>query len=168
MHASIPEETVARQLHHTDPVVTFTTERHASRAETQVIQATWLAIGRAMFGGFFVFNGINHFMKLSMMTGYAAVKGVPFPEAAIAGTGALLLLGGISIILGVWPRIGAALIMLFLLGVTPVMHDFWRATDMSSRMNDFGNFTKNVALFGGACLVMALPVPWPASLGGGR
>jgi putative oxidoreductase len=107
-------------------------------------------------------------MKFPMMAGFAAGKGVPYPEAAIAGTGALLVVGGISVILGAWPRIGAALIMLFLVGVTPVMHDFWNAADMASRMNDFGHFAKNVALFGGACFVMALPVPWPASLHAGR
>lgn len=160
---------MARQLgHHADPTFTYSAARHVSGAEAQAIQATWLAIGRAIFGGFFVFSGINHFMKLSMMTGYAAAKGVPYPEAAIAGTGALLLIGGISVIVGAWPRIGAALIMLFLVGVTPVIHDFWNAPDMPSRMNEFANFTKNVALLGGACFVMALPVPWPASLGDGR
>jgi uncharacterized membrane protein YphA (DoxX/SURF4 family) len=63
-----------------------------------------------------------------------------------------------------WPRIGAAFIMLFLLGVTPMMHDFWNVADPQARMGEFVNFGKNVALFGGACFAMALPAPWPGSV----
>jgi len=37
----------------------------------------WLAIGRAIFGGHFVWSGINHFMQTTMMAGYAASKGMP-------------------------------------------------------------------------------------------
>ena len=47
---------------------------------------------------------------------------------------------------------------------SPMMHDFWNATDVASRMIEFGNFTKNVALFGGACFVMAVAGPWPGSV----
>lgn len=79
-------------------------------------------------------------------------------------SGLLLVLGGVSLILGVWPRAGALLVMLFLLGVTPVMHDFWNATNPDARMADFGNFTKNIGLFGGACFAYAVPAPWPASV----
>jgi putative oxidoreductase len=128
------------------------------------VNTGWFAVGRAIFGGFFVFSGINHFMNASMMAGYVASKGVPAPQLAVLATGLLLLLGGISVIVGAWPRVGAAMIMLFLVGVTPVMHAFWNATDATARMNDFGNFAKNVALFGGACIAMALPEPWPASV----
>jgi uncharacterized membrane protein YphA (DoxX/SURF4 family) len=161
---------MARQLgQHTEPIFSYPTHRQSAElVQIHAIHTAWLAVGRAIFGGFFVFNGIHHFMELSTMAGFAASKGVPFPELAIAGTGALLILGGTSVILGAWPRVGASLIMLFLVGVTPVMHDFWHYADMSARMNEFGHFTKNVALFGGACFVMALPVPWPASLHGGR
>jgi len=161
---------MARHLgHHADPVFSYSSHHGAAGLiETHASHAAWLAVGRAIFGGFFVFSGIHHFMELSSLAGYAASKGVPFPDLAIAGSGALIILGGISVIVGAWPRIGAALIMLFLAGVTPVMHDFWHDADMAARMNDFANFTKNVALFGGACFVMALPDQWPASLHSGR
>jgi putative oxidoreductase len=125
--------------------------------------AGWLAAGRAIFGGYFVYAGINHFMNLSAMAGFTASKGVPFPEAAVAGTGLLLVLGGASLITGILPRVGAAMIMVFLAGVTPVMHDFWNAPPQQY-MAEMGNFMKNVALFGGACFAMALPAPWPFSV----
>ena len=51
-------------------------------------------IGRIMAGGFFLMNGINHFTKLGMMSGYAKSNGTPVPGLAVGGTGVLLLLGG--------------------------------------------------------------------------
>jgi len=70
----------------------------------------------------------------------------------------------LCVTLGVWPRLGAALIMLFLVCVTPVMHDFWNEADAGARMAQFANFMKNVALFAAACVLMAVAEPWPASV----
>src|ERR1051325_1303399 len=125
------------------------------------VHAEWLAVGRALFGGFFLFNGIHHFMDVQMLSSFAASKGVPAPEMAIMGTGALLVLGGLSMLLGLWPRLGALMIAVFLIGVTPVMHNFWADPDAQMRMNDMANFLKNAALLGAVCIVAALPTPWP-------
>jgi uncharacterized membrane protein YphA (DoxX/SURF4 family) len=138
--------------------------RRDGRVGLRIDHASWAAIGRAIFGGYFLWNGIHHFMQAGMLAGYAASKGVPFPEFAVIASGSLILIGGLSLILGVYPRIGTLLIMLFLIGVTPVMHDFWNATDPAARANDFGNFLRNIGLFGGACFALALPEPWAGSL----
>ena len=82
-------------------------------------------IGRVVFGGFFLYNGVNHFRKLKTMAPYAASKDVPLPEAAVAVTGGAMVLGGASILLGLKPKWGAAAMATFLAGVSPVMHDFW-------------------------------------------
>src|SRR5262249_39627963 len=37
-------------------------------------------IGRLLFGGFFLYNGIHHLMKGRQMAPYAQSKGVPAPE----------------------------------------------------------------------------------------
>jgi hypothetical protein len=44
------------------------------------------------------------------------------------------------------------------------MHDFWRREDPNQRMNDMINFTKNMALLGGATALMGVEEPWPASV----
>jgi len=85
------------------------------------------------------------------------------PEAAVTVSGALLTLGGASILLGVKPKVGAAAIVGFLAGVSPVTHEFWRVEDPNQRMNDMINFGKNIAL-GGALALMAIEEPWPASV----
>jgi hypothetical protein len=44
------------------------------------------------------------------------------------------------------------------------MHDFWKQEQSEQRMNDMINFTKNMALVGGAMALMAVEEPWPASV----
>ena len=45
-------------------------------------------LGRAMFGGFFLYKGINHFLNEKMMSQYAATKGTAAPDAAVTVSGA--------------------------------------------------------------------------------
>jgi putative oxidoreductase len=126
--------------------------------------AVLLLIGRILYGGFFLISGANHFLKLSAYKPYVASKGVPAPGLAVVGSGLLILLGGLSVLLGCWPNIGLLLIVIFLLGTTPMMHSFWKLTDPMARMNDQINFMKNVALLGAALAMAAISQPWPMSL----
>lgn len=121
-------------------------------------------LGRIIFGGFFLYNGIHHFQERKSMAQYAGAKNVPMAEMAVTGSGALLLAGGASILLGLKPKWGTLAIMAFLAGVTPVMHDFWQAEDQNHRQNEMINFMKNVALLGGALALMGVEEPWPVSV----
>ena len=121
-------------------------------------------LGRLLFGGFCLYNGINHFRNTEMLAQYAGAKGVPKPKAAVRVTGAAMLIGGASILLGIKPKFGAAAVIGFLAGVSPMMHDFWKAEDPQQRMNDQINFFKNMALLGGAVALAGVEEPWPASV----
>ena len=121
-------------------------------------------IGRVIFGGFFLYNGVNHFRKLKMLSQYAAAKDVPQPEAAVALSGAAMVLGGASIVLGLQPKLGAAAILTFLGGVSPVMHDFWTIEEPNQRMSEMVNFTKNMALLGATVALLGMEEPWPLSV----
>ena len=127
------------------------------------MKATFLA-GRILFGGFFLYNGINHFKSRKQLSQYAASKNIPMPDAVVTMSGVLLLFGGTSIMLGVKPKLGAAAIVKFLAGVSPLMHDFWNVEDPNQRMSEMVNFTKNMALLGAAMALGSVPEPWPASL----
>ena len=127
-------------------------------------RAATLGFGRALFGGFFLYNGIQHFVTRRAQADYARSKRVPLADLAVLGSGALILVGGLSLLTGVRPRFGASLIATFLLGVSPKMHNFWAVEDEHQRTDELINFTKNMALLGGACLAAAVPEPWPWSL----
>jgi len=120
--------------------------------------------GRILFGGFFVLSGIRHFQHLAMMAAFTGSKGFPAPKLAVIGSGLLIIAGGLSILLGVRPAWGVALISAFLIPVTFVMHQYWKHTDPMMRINYQVNFLKNVALLGAAWMLLMIPQPWPLSL----
>ena len=120
--------------------------------------------GRLLFGGYFLYNGINHFKQREMLAQYAGSKGVPMPDVFVTATGAAMVLGGASLVLGVQPKLGVAAIAGFLAGVTPVMHDFWRVEDPNQRMNEMIHFGKNVALLGAALALLGAEEPWAVSV----
>jgi putative oxidoreductase len=121
-------------------------------------------IGRIIFAAFWLMGASNHFTKLNDMSGYAKAKGVPFPKLAVAGTGVLLLLGGASVLLGVCPTVGIILLIVFMLGTTFLMHNFWVVSDPQMKQADMINFLKNMALVGALLMLLATPQPWPFSL----
>jgi uncharacterized membrane protein YphA (DoxX/SURF4 family) len=80
-------------------------------------------LGRFLFALIFVLSGLNNFSRLAM--GYAASQGVPLASLLVPLSGILALAGGLSILLGYHARLGAWLIVLFLVPVTVMMHPFW-------------------------------------------
>lgn len=121
-------------------------------------------IARIVSGIYYIFNGSNHFMRLGMMKGYAASKGVPMPGLAVPLTGLMIILGGLSFITGVQPMIGSLLVILFLVPVAFIMHNFWAVPDEQMKMVEMVNFTKNIALAASAAMFLLIPTPWPLSL----
>jgi putative oxidoreductase len=122
-------------------------------------------LGRLLFGGFFLLAGSRHFTRLAAMAPYAASKGVPFPKAAVLGSGLLAALGGLSILLGLRPKCGILLLAIFLVPTTIAMHNFWADRDPQARQFNEVQFQKNLALLGGALMFLLIPEPWVLSLG---
>ncbi|MFT3839052.1 MAG: DoxX family protein [Myxococcaceae bacterium] len=120
-------------------------------------------VGRVLFGGFFFIASFNHFTKTEQMAQYASSHGVTGASGWVVFTGLMLLAGGLSVLLGLAPRIGLAVLVLFLLPVSFIMHNFW-AESGEQAMTDMMNFMKNIALAGGALGLMALRVPWAISV----
>lgn len=122
-------------------------------------------LGRIVFGGFFVYNAVNHFKNKNQLAQYAATKNVPLPDLAVQAAGVLLGVGGTSIVLGVEPKIGSAALITFLGVVSVTIHRFWAEQDPQQRYSDMTHFLKNMALLGAAvALADGVEEPWPLSL----
>ena len=121
-------------------------------------------VGRVIVGCFFLMNGFNHFAQLNMLTGYAKSKGIPAPALAVGASGVLLFLGGLSLLLGYHPTIGAALLVIFLLSAMFGIHNFWTVQDPQAKMGEMINFLKNMAILGLLLMTLAIPRPWLMSL----
>jgi uncharacterized membrane protein YphA (DoxX/SURF4 family) len=110
-------------------------------------------IGQVLFGGYFVLQGINHFKNSNALIGYAVSKNVPSPKIAILGSGALVFLGGLSVLLygfipSLWTEIGFIFLVIFLIPVSFKMHAFWNVADPQAKMMEKIQFMKNMALLG--------------------
>src|SRR3989338_3143942 len=119
-------------------------------------------VGRILFGGYFIMNGLNHFMKMGMMKGYASSKGVPMAGLAVTITGLMILLGGLGILMGVYIQLSVLLLAIFLVFVTFKMHNFWAVTEPN--MKKMVNFYKNMALLGAVLMMLFIPSPWAYSV----
>lgn len=105
-------------------------------------------LGRAVLGGFFLYNGVNHLSNTEALEGYAAAKQVRNPHLAVQGAGALMTLAGTSLILGIKPKLGALGAIGFLAVASAQIHDFWNISDEQAKQADLIQFSKNVALIG--------------------
>lgn len=111
-------------------------------------------LGRLVFGGFFLYNGINHFKNLEALKPYAAAKQLPNPELSVMASGAVLIASGASLAFGIKPALGALGVAGFLAAASPAMHDFWNHRDAGQKQNETIHFSKNMALLGAALALM--------------
>ncbi|WP_280230179.1 DoxX family protein [Nocardia cyriacigeorgica] len=112
-------------------------------------------IGRVLFVVLFLGSAFGHFTQTEAMTGYAQSRGVPSPKAGVLGSGVLMVLGGLSVLLGIWADLGALLLFIMLLPTAVLMHGFWSETDPETKQSEMIQFNKDLALAGAALMLFA-------------
>jgi putative oxidoreductase len=130
-------------------VATLAQSLPPSKAQSSV-SAPVVFIGRLLFVLIFLMSGFTHFAKQTI--GFAASQGVPMASVLVPLSGIIALIGGLSILLGYRARLGAWLVAIFLIGVTP-MHKFWGITDPMMQQMQMVMFMKNLTMLGGALLI---------------
>jgi putative oxidoreductase len=126
---------------------------HGAEA-TSFWQGAVVVLGRFFFALIFLMAGANHFN--SQTIAYAVSAGVPLASIAVPLSGVLSIAGGLSILLGYRAKLGAWLLVVFLVPVTLMMHKFWTVTDPMMAQIQMILFMKNVAMLGGALLISQL------------
>ena len=115
-----------------------------------------MIIGRILFAIVFLASGLNHLTKAKSMLGYAQFKKVPLPAASIYLSGLLMLLGALSVVLGIYVDLGAIALAALLLVMAVRMHDFWAQTDPQAKQGETASFFKNVSMAGAALVLFAI------------
>jgi putative oxidoreductase len=108
-------------------------------------------VGRILFSLIFLLSLVHHFSGQSI--NYAAKQGVPAASFLVPASGVIAFLGALSIVLGYKARLGAWLIVLFLIPVTLMMHNYWDITDPAMKQVQMAMFMKNLSMLGGALLI---------------
>ena len=106
-------------------------------------------LGRLLFGSGLTALALRNFTNLDGRIAYAEAKGVPLADTLVPAASGLLLGGGIGISVWKFPKLSASSVAAFLIGVTPVIHDFW-AVDEEQRGEELTSFLQNLALLGAA------------------
>jgi putative oxidoreductase len=107
--------------------------------------------GRVLFSAIFLMAATSHFSAKGIA--YAASQGVPMANVLVPLSGLLAGAGGLSVALGYRARLGAWLLVLFLLPVTLIMHAFWAVPDPQMAQVQQAMFMKNVSMLGATLLI---------------
>jgi len=110
-----------------------------------------VAVGRVLYSLIFLMTILGHFSQGYI--GYAAQAGVPAAALLVPLSGVIAIAGGLSVALGYRAKLGAWLLVLFLVPVTLAMHNFWTVTDPMMRGMQMALFMKNVSMLGAALLI---------------
>lgn len=113
--------------------------------------AAVVVLGRLLFAAIFIASAPMHFSQETI--DMATSRGVPLASLAIPASGLLELAGGLSILLGYRAKLGAWALVLFLVPVTLMMHQFWAAPNQEAAAIQLAMFMKNLSLIGGALLI---------------
>ena|SRR5205814_868270 len=108
-------------------------------------------LGRILYSLIFLESILSNFSASSI--GKAADKGVPMANILVPAAGIVAFVGGLSIVLGYKAKLGAWLIILFLVPVTLMMHNFWTITDPVMRRTQRVMFMKNLSMVGAALMI---------------
>src|SRR5687767_8838492 len=111
-------------------------------------------VGRILLALLFLFSGYEKIGGFSKVAAGIAAKGVPFAEAALVVTIIVEIAGGLMLILGWKARWAALALLLWLIPVTLLYHNFW-AVDAAQYRNQFNQFMKNLCIMGGMLYIMA-------------
>jgi putative oxidoreductase len=112
-------------------------------------------LGRILFGLLFVSSGFMAHLGEGGRAGreYARSLGAPSPDVLVPLSGITIIVGGLMVALGIWADLGALLIIGFLVGITPIMHAFWKIDDPQMRAIQSAMFFKNTALLGAGLII---------------
>lgn len=112
-------------------------------------------VGRLMIATIFLLSAVgNKIPQFNNVVGYMASEGVPMPSVMLGGAIVFLLIGSVSIILGFKARLGATLLLIFLVLATYWFHDFW-TFEGPEQQTQMIQFMKNMSLMGTMLFLIA-------------
>jgi len=97
-------------------------------------------------------NKIPHFSDVAQVMDS---KGIPQPKLMLAGAIVFLLAGSLSVITGYRARIGASLLLVFLILATYYFHNFWALAEAKAQQEQMIQFMKNLSMMGAMLFIIA-------------
>jgi putative oxidoreductase len=113
-------------------------------------------IGRLALAWFFLSEVYTRAGNWDGQVALLTFANYPAPPVLLALALIVMVLGGLSLLLGFHARHGAVLLFGFTVVATVLMHDYWHLKDAAARAADYEIFARNVAIAGGLLLVVGM------------
>lgn len=111
------------------------------------------ALGRGLYAAILAYMAIDGFKNNEKRVAIADEKGVPMPDVLVPFVTGMLFVANLGILFWKFPRLSAGALIVFFLGTTPSIHNFWTMEGKERQHNKI-NFLKNLALLGGAIVLL--------------
>ncbi len=118
------------------------------------LQVITMFVGRVLLSLIFLYGAFLSITNWDATMGMVTAKGLTYVSWFLGAAVALQILGGLFLLVGYKVRLGAFFLIVFLIPVTIIMHDFWSLTDASRQLQTI-MFGKNLAILGGLLYVLA-------------
>lgn len=111
--------------------------------------------GRILIAVLYIGQAMSATQRFDFHTCRLRDRGVPAPNAAFVIALAMMFVGGLSVLLNIVPRYGAALLLVFTITATILFQNFWSIRDPQLRRDKRKAFIYNLAIIGGLLLVFS-------------
>jgi putative oxidoreductase len=113
-------------------------------------------IGRALVAWFFLSAALDYGGRWHATITMMSMQGVPAAPLLLGVGIIVMLVGGISVLLGFHARYGALLLFSFTLLATIMMHDYWNMRSELARASDYEIFARNIAIAGALLFMVGM------------
>ena len=121
----------------------------------QVLRGPLTALGRLLLCTIFFMAAVgNKILHFSDVAKVMESVGVPAPSFLLAGAIVFLLVGSLSVIVGYKARVGAVLLLTFLVLASYYFHPFWKL-EGQAQQEQMIQFMKNLSMMGAMLFVIA-------------
>lgn len=112
-------------------------------------------LGRIMLCAIFVLSAVgNKIPEFSATAKTMGSVGMPFPQVMLAGAILFLLVGSLLVVTGLYARVGAAMLLLFLALATYYFHNFWEVADPAAQQAQMIQALKNLSMAGAMLMII--------------
>lgn len=111
-----------------------------------------MLVARILIGGIFVYSGYGKLMNLGGFATSLASQGAPMPQILSVVGACCEFFGGLALVLGLFHRYAALLMIVFVIIATLLSHHFWDVAPAAQR-GQIIQFIKNVAIIGGILML---------------
>lgn len=118
------------------------------------LEIFFIIIGRVLVGALFLIAGIRNVLAFDERIRGKTNYGWALPPPVVGLGFAVEILGGASVVLGLWPEIGAAGLIVFTVLATALYHNF-TLFPAPERNTHFYFVTVNAALCGALLMIIA-------------